>query len=198
MAFDSVPMKAVQTIVEDTVEATQEEVNVKVNVKVKVKVKPKHEPEVLFQHQEKVLSILSKIETFTIPYGTPPISFDFTPPKRRRTLTEVLIEARKLIEEKGWGRGALYEPTAEGKRNFCIMGAIYEANGGDESRGESAATFLMNSVISDLYIYDRGDPYYHRRNTDRVAHYNDKVAKSQFEIMSMFDKAIHYSKAYNL
>lgn len=190
MAFDSIPMKAV----EYTVEATQEDVN--------VKVKPKHEPEVLFQHQEKVLSILSKIETFTTPYETPPISFDFTPPKRHRTLTEVLIEARKLIEEKGWGRDAFYEPTEEGKRSFCIMGAIYEANGGDESRGESTATFLMNSVISDPSIY-RVDPhggysYYNQSNTVRVAHYNDRIAKSKFEILYMFDKAIYYSKAYNL
>lgn len=92
--------------------------------------------------------------------------------------TKILNEAKKILTEKGWGRGKMYGVDMYGYKNFCLMGAIQEA--GDKLGFD-------NGVKLEAEI--RVDRAVESRHKCSVFRFNDDIAKSKKDVLSIIDYA---------
>ena len=97
------------------------------------------------------------------------------------SVKEKLIEARNLIEKKGWGQGH-YAVDDDGVTvgidspdacRFCTMGAIYAAN---RTYSESVVQDLVQALGFD--------------NSGEVLLWNDSPSRTKDQVLARFDRAI--------
>jgi hypothetical protein len=109
------------------------------------------------------------------------------------TPREVLIEARRLIAEKGWTQDA-YARDAKGRNSltegfdgdpvcFCADGAIRWATHMHQGREE--ARCLLNKAIGNERVFSGYDAW----------KWNDTPGRTKEEVLSAFDRAIALAEA---
>ncbi len=95
------------------------------------------------------------------------------------TLREVLVEARRILENVGWCQGTYARDENSvailtddpGACQFCVMGALYFAS--DDSDVEEEARALLNTVVEGSIVA-----------------YNDAPGRTKEEVLAVFDLAI--------
>lgn len=105
-----------------------------------------------------------------------------------KTPKQVLQDARRLIEEKGWIQGLYHS-----ERGYCVSGAIYQAGGWRcvVYQTNSAEAYQTNSAEA-LVAADRAWSALQKEIgfAQSIAGWNDEPGRTKEEVLATFDRAI--------
>jgi hypothetical protein len=119
---------------------------------------------------------------------------DMTP--ARETAIMVLLEARRLLIERGWTRfamardsdGAACELNSEAARQFDLAGALVKAAGAIDPEGkEFYFSFFRQSFAEALQRT--------RQCTDTYTRWNDHAARSSEDVVQLIEAVIEAIRA---
>lgn len=123
---------------------------------------------------KKLLDHIKKL----LPAKHKPVPLDLSVPSEEL----VLVAARNLIIEKGWGQGKSYETVGKNrKRNFCTVGALAEAR--------------MRESLSVMAYWDANKLLVKAIDFPFLVEWNDRKGRKKSEVLDAFDKAIQICRS---
>lgn len=101
----------------------------------------------------------------------------------KQTVSQILQEARRKIAEEGWVKGIEYLPNADGRRNYCTIGAIKHTMN-YQVRGYTAAIAALAGALPPRPGQDR------LQHSTRLVAFNDAPGTTREDVLALFDAAL--------